>query len=59
MHSNSVLGLLVVLAAVPLAWAQFGFFEQMFGNQGQQQQQQQRRPPSQGSQWAAHADAGG
>ncbi|KAI0660834.1 hypothetical protein C8Q70DRAFT_972772 [Cubamyces menziesii] len=37
-------------------YAQFGFFEQMFG--GHQQQQQQQRPAAGGmGQWQAHSDA--
>lgn len=51
-----VLGILFFLCALPLAWAQFNFFEQMFG-QGPGPQHQQRRPSSH-SQWAAQADAG-
>lgn len=54
--SSSLLGVYLFLCALPFAWGQFQFFEQMFG-QGHPGQQQQRRPPTH-SQWAAQADAG-
>ncbi|GJE84246.1 hypothetical protein PsYK624_003220 [Phanerochaete sordida] len=41
---------------MPLALAQFNFFEQMFG-QGPPGGQHQQRRPSSHSQWAAQADA--
>ena len=56
-NASKVLNLLVVLCMVPLALAQFNFFEQMFGQGPPGGQHQQRRPPSH-SQWAAQADAG-
>ena len=50
-------GILLSLFFLPLAFAQFQFFEQMFGQQHPGQRQQQ---PSGGypGQWAAHAEAG-
>ena len=38
-----------------VATAQFGFFDQMFRNQGEQQREQQ---PQAGSQWSAQAQTG-
>ncbi|KAG1755489.1 hypothetical protein EDB19DRAFT_410149 [Suillus lakei] len=51
--------ILLLVASLPLASAQFNFFDQMFGHsqQQQQQQQQQRGPGSSGdSQWMAHSE---
>ncbi|KAG1752587.1 uncharacterized protein EDB91DRAFT_1045141 [Suillus paluster] len=51
--------ILLLVASLPLASAQFNFFDHMFGHpqqpqpQQQQQQQQQRGP----SQWMAHSEA--
>jgi hypothetical protein len=45
----------LLLLILPLASAQFPFFDGMWGHQQQQQQQQH---PSGASQWAAHADSG-
>jgi hypothetical protein len=51
--------ILLLAASLPLASAQFNFFDQMFGHpQQQQQQQQQQGPgPSGNSQWIAHSEA--
>lgn len=46
---------LLLLVGVQLVAAQFGFFENMFGQQQHHQQQQQR---SGASQWAAYSDSG-
>lgn len=52
-----MLNIFISLVFLPLALAQFQFFEQMFGQQhpGQQPRQQQTGYPGQ---WAAHAEAG-
>ncbi|TGJ80529.1 hypothetical protein E0Z10_g8234 [Xylaria hypoxylon] len=44
MHFLNTVSLLVVAVLSSVAQAQFGFFDQMFGGNGQQQQQQQQRP---------------
>ncbi|KAG1892252.1 hypothetical protein F4604DRAFT_17972 [Suillus subluteus] len=51
--------ILLLAASLPLASAQFNFFDQMFGHSQQQQQQQQQRGsgPSGNSQWMAHSEA--
>ncbi|KAK7695783.1 hypothetical protein QCA50_000420 [Cerrena zonata] len=51
-----MLNIFISLVFLPLALAQFQFFEQMFGQQhpGQQPRQQQTGYPGQ---WAAHAEA--
>ncbi|KAG2757464.1 hypothetical protein P692DRAFT_20789799 [Suillus brevipes Sb2] len=50
--------ILLLAAFLPLASAQFNFFDQMFGHPQQQQQQQQQGPgPSDNSQWIAHSEA--
>ena len=46
---------LLVVALIPLASAQFGFFEQMFQGHGGQQQQHR---PSGASAWAAQSETG-
>jgi hypothetical protein len=59
--STQMRSLILLLAAfLPLASAQFNFFDQMFGHPQQQQQQQQQRQgpgPSDNSQWIAHSEA--
>jgi hypothetical protein len=47
----------LLLAALPLSFAQFHFFDNMWGHP-QQQQQQQRYHPSGASQWAAYSEGG-
>ncbi|KAG2369654.1 hypothetical protein BDR07DRAFT_1266703 [Suillus spraguei] len=47
--------ILLLAASLPLASAQFNFFDQMFGHP--QQQQQQGPGPSDNSQWTAHSEA--
>ncbi|KAG0709830.1 hypothetical protein DFH29DRAFT_792676 [Suillus ampliporus] len=53
--------ILLLVASLPLASAQFNFFDHMFGHpqqpQQQQQQQQQGPDPSGNSQWMAHSEA--
>ncbi|KAG2152439.1 hypothetical protein BD769DRAFT_1342010 [Suillus cothurnatus] len=53
--------ILLLAASLPLASAQFNFFDQMFGHSQQQQQQQQQQQrgsaPSGNSQWVAHSEA--
>jgi hypothetical protein len=49
--------ILLLAAFLPLASAQFNFFDQMFGHPQQQQQQQQGPGPSGNSQWIAHSEA--
>jgi hypothetical protein len=46
--------IVLTLALVPITTAQFGFFDQIFG----QQQQQQQQRPSGASQWHAHSESG-
>ncbi|KAG1833463.1 hypothetical protein EV424DRAFT_1311738 [Suillus variegatus] len=48
--------ILLLAASLPLAGAQFNFFDQMFGH-SQQQQQQHQPGPSDNSQWIAHSEA--
>ncbi|KAG1815609.1 uncharacterized protein BJ212DRAFT_1447239 [Suillus subaureus] len=47
--------ILLLAASLPLASAQFNFFDQMFGHS--QQQQQRESGPSGNSQWMAHSEA--
>ena len=54
-QSRSFILPLLLLVGLQLVAAQFGFFENMFGQQQHHQQQQQR---SGASQWAAYSDSG-
>ena len=56
MHRSLTLPLLLLLVGLQTVYAQFQFFENMFGGHQQQQYQQQQR--SAASQWAAYSDGG-